>query len=79
MKQRGLREKDRRVERKREREGMRQVRRPLLTSSKRSTEGCLMRARAIAILCFCPPLIDPPLAPTSVSYLDRNHMGVKEG
>ena len=30
---------------------MLQVRRPLLTSSKRSTEGCLMRARAIAILC----------------------------
>ena len=37
------------------------------TSSRSSTEGFLMRALAMAILCFCPPLIDPPLVPTSVS------------
>jgi hypothetical protein len=45
------------------------------TSSKRSTDGFLMRALAMAILCFCPPLIDPPLVPTSVSYLSGSKQG----
>jgi hypothetical protein len=45
------------------------------TSSKRSTDGFLMRALAMAILCFCPPLIDPPFVPTSVSYLSGSQQG----
>ena len=45
------------------------------TSSRSSTDGFLMRALAMAILCFCPPLIDPPFVPTSVSYLSGSKQG----
>ena len=45
------------------------------TSSRSRTDGFLMRALAMAILCFCPPLIDPPFVPTSVSYLSGSKQG----
>mmetsp|Transcript_27098 Transcript_27098/g.51606 ORF Transcript_27098/g.51606 Transcript_27098/m.51606 type:complete len:157 (-) Transcript_27098:913-1383(-) len=37
-----------------------------VASSKTSIRGCLMRARAIATRCCCPPLSRP--SPTGVSY-----------
>mmetsp|Transcript_18040 Transcript_18040/g.24766 ORF Transcript_18040/g.24766 Transcript_18040/m.24766 type:complete len:104 (-) Transcript_18040:1600-1911(-) len=39
-----------------------------VASSNNSTTGFLMRALAMAIRCFWPPLIEDPLDPTSVSY-----------
>ncbi|KAF8096691.1 hypothetical protein N665_0303s0016 [Sinapis alba] len=36
----------------------------LVASSKRRMVGDLIIARAIAILCFCPPDICTPLSPT---------------
>ncbi|KAF8066142.1 hypothetical protein N665_1159s0013 [Sinapis alba] len=36
----------------------------LVASSRRRTVGDLIMARAIAILCFCPPDICTPLSPT---------------
>lgn len=38
-----------------------------VASSNRRIFGLRTRARAMAILCFCPPLIWVPLSPTSVS------------
>ena len=35
------------------------------------TFGCLTKALAIAILCFCPPDIWTPFSPTRVSYLTK--------
>mmetsp|Transcript_6507 Transcript_6507/g.13401 ORF Transcript_6507/g.13401 Transcript_6507/m.13401 type:complete len:99 (+) Transcript_6507:860-1156(+) len=40
----------------------------LVASSRRSSLGFLTSARAMAILCFCPPLSCTPRSPTSVSY-----------
>mmetsp|Transcript_25540 Transcript_25540/g.59857 ORF Transcript_25540/g.59857 Transcript_25540/m.59857 type:complete len:105 (-) Transcript_25540:262-576(-) len=40
----------------------------LVASSRSRIFGFLTRARAIAILCFCPPLNCTPRSPTSVSY-----------
>mmetsp|Transcript_14830 Transcript_14830/g.32579 ORF Transcript_14830/g.32579 Transcript_14830/m.32579 type:complete len:160 (-) Transcript_14830:2744-3223(-) len=39
-----------------------------VASSRSRTFGLLTIARAMAILCFCPPLNPPPPSPTSVSY-----------
>mmetsp|Transcript_19677 Transcript_19677/g.49149 ORF Transcript_19677/g.49149 Transcript_19677/m.49149 type:complete len:97 (-) Transcript_19677:1416-1706(-) len=39
-----------------------------VASSRRSTDGRLMIARAIATRCFCPPDSFPPPAPTWVLY-----------
>mmetsp|Transcript_8991 Transcript_8991/g.15376 ORF Transcript_8991/g.15376 Transcript_8991/m.15376 type:complete len:84 (-) Transcript_8991:1639-1890(-) len=38
-----------------------------VASSSSSTEGFLISARAMAMRCFCPPLIAAPFEPTSVS------------
>mmetsp|Transcript_29276 Transcript_29276/g.38484 ORF Transcript_29276/g.38484 Transcript_29276/m.38484 type:complete len:109 (-) Transcript_29276:1647-1973(-) len=46
----------------------------LVASSNRSILGCLISARAIAILCFCPPDICPPASPTFVLYPCGNFM-----
>mmetsp|Transcript_53521 Transcript_53521/g.113668 ORF Transcript_53521/g.113668 Transcript_53521/m.113668 type:complete len:203 (+) Transcript_53521:249-857(+) len=42
--------------------------RALVASSRRSRVGLLTRARAIAILCFWPPLSDCPRSPTCSLY-----------
>mmetsp|Transcript_27128 Transcript_27128/g.31348 ORF Transcript_27128/g.31348 Transcript_27128/m.31348 type:complete len:83 (+) Transcript_27128:1595-1843(+) len=42
--------------------------RALVASSKIRTKGSLRRARAMAILCFCPPESWLPPPPTFVSY-----------
>mmetsp|Transcript_7790 Transcript_7790/g.30841 ORF Transcript_7790/g.30841 Transcript_7790/m.30841 type:complete len:241 (+) Transcript_7790:1319-2041(+) len=39
-----------------------------VASSRRRMRGLPMIARAMAILCFCPPLTRPPPTPTSESY-----------
>ena len=39
-----------------------------VASSKRRIFGLRTSARAMAILCFCPPEINVPLSPTLVSY-----------
>mmetsp|Transcript_21236 Transcript_21236/g.42395 ORF Transcript_21236/g.42395 Transcript_21236/m.42395 type:complete len:100 (+) Transcript_21236:231-530(+) len=42
--------------------------RALVASSKSRMLGSTKRARAMAILCFCPPLSLIPRSPTRVSY-----------
>mmetsp|Transcript_34804 Transcript_34804/g.84126 ORF Transcript_34804/g.84126 Transcript_34804/m.84126 type:complete len:96 (+) Transcript_34804:273-560(+) len=39
-----------------------------VASSSSNTRQLVNRARAIAILCFCPPLSLTPFSPTNVSY-----------
>mmetsp|Transcript_7845 Transcript_7845/g.35619 ORF Transcript_7845/g.35619 Transcript_7845/m.35619 type:complete len:200 (+) Transcript_7845:163-762(+) len=39
-----------------------------VASSRSRIRGLPMMARAMAILCFCPPLTSPPPTPTSESY-----------
>mmetsp|Transcript_7169 Transcript_7169/g.8295 ORF Transcript_7169/g.8295 Transcript_7169/m.8295 type:complete len:96 (-) Transcript_7169:1647-1934(-) len=43
-----------------------------VASSSKRIRGLRTRARAIAILCFCPPLSCTPLSPTYVSYFIGN-------
>mmetsp|Transcript_54731 Transcript_54731/g.146516 ORF Transcript_54731/g.146516 Transcript_54731/m.146516 type:complete len:88 (+) Transcript_54731:126-389(+) len=44
----------------------------LVASSRSSTAGSRTMARAMAMRCFCPPLIMTPRSPTSVLYLSGN-------
>ena len=45
-----------------------------VASSRRSSLGLRIRARAIAMHCFCPRLSNAPFSPTLVSYpCNRNH------
>ena len=39
-----------------------------VASSNKSILGLRIKARAMEILCFCPPDINVPLSPTNVSY-----------
>ena len=39
----------------------------LVASSKMSMDGFLIKARAIAILCFCPPDTVTPRSPNTVA------------
>ncbi len=50
----------------------------LVASSSSSTAGSNSTARAIAILCLCPPLSCTPFSPTSVLYLSVETNTLKE-
>jgi hypothetical protein len=45
-----------------------------VASSNKSILGLRIKARAMAILCFCPPDINVPLSPTKVSYPYQNYL-----